>query len=93
MERLQVCAYLSPASSIPELLAILFYNFSLNKSCLTYLRPMVSSGGRKWQLIYPYCSKLERLLQYATFTIVLYLLTRYTIQPFSFSCLLHIVIS
>ncbi len=29
----------------------LFCDFSLNKSCNTYLEPVLSSGGRNWQLI------------------------------------------
>ncbi len=32
----------------------LFCDFSLNKSCKTYLGPMLPPGGRKWKLINPH---------------------------------------
>ncbi len=42
----------SLAPVVAELLAIC--DFSLNKSCKTYLGPVLPPGNKIWQLIYPY---------------------------------------
>jgi hypothetical protein len=39
-----------------------YFDFSLNKSCKTYLRPILPPVGRHWQLISPHGSIFSELI-------------------------------